>query len=744
MTSSVWKKRLAVLLNRLYLYPESEPMPRTWLFWAATVLVLLMVLGFSAYFILYLNAKQDAFLTNAEDLGIMDQAIWSIWHGSILHQTICNIVNDTNCYSPAGIMRFAIHFEPILFPVSLLYLIAPSPKTLQIIQTLIVASGAFPAFWLARLRLRNDLMALAFPVLYLMYPALQFALVNDFHAVTFTTALLMFTFYFMYTRQTAWFMAFAILSMACKEEIPVVIFCYALWSMVFQQRYRINLILCAIALAWIGVSLGFTHYFSPTGQALLGSRYASLGHGPVQVAKTILLHPKMILKQHVLEQAHRSYLQGLLAPAAYLPLLAPWVLILALPTLGLNLLSSDTNMYSGYFQYNAEIIPVLVFSTIEACVLIAWLVTMLLRRVSRLKTQEPALSASRTMRLGPSPWIGWVQRCLLALLVILTTVSVVRANATPREVVLPLVNKLVIPKPSAHARLAQRFINMIPADASISAQSALVPHLSQRKNIYMFPYQDTATDYVLLDVIGDKYPYFQNSIYNQAVKDVFSSGKYRVVAAQDGYLLLKRGLSKTTSMTQAEILAPYYPNFCSFVQIAPKEMQARVQRHEAKAVDVEFRGGSEPTGLTLIAYAVVAKSQVRASSPNPRDMVTVTTYWKVTRPTLAPLQIGIFSIGSDGKEHYANQDFPDRYWCPSNTWQAGTIVSMTGRNFSFSADNTPFGLDQIAMTLVPDGLANKIMDVRARLSVHVISGPASVVPTVGTKGLKLATITVVP
>src|ERR1700680_3223782 len=125
-----WRKRLAIWRNRLYLYPAPEEMPRKRLFWIATGAVALAAAAFSVYFILLHLGRQDAYLTPAEDLGTYDQAIWNLLHGPFIHQTICNIVSDTNCYSLAGIPRFAIHFEPILFPISLLYLFIPSPKTL--------------------------------------------------------------------------------------------------------------------------------------------------------------------------------------------------------------------------------------------------------------------------------------------------------------------------------------------------------------------------------------------------------------------------------------------------------------------------------------------------------------------------------------------------------------------------------------------------------------------------------------
>src|SRR5437588_1208438 len=410
-----WRKRLAIWRNRLYLYPAPEPMPRTRLFWIATGLVALAAILFSAYFIFIHLGRQSAYLTPAEDLGIMDQAVWSLTHGQLFHQTICNTVSDTNCYGLDGISRFAIHFEPILFLVSLFYFVLPGPNTLLILQTLVVASGAFPAFWLARLRLRNEFAALGIAVLYLLYPALQQAEIFDFHAVTLTASLLLFTLYFMYTRRTLWLFVFAILSIACKEELPLVIAIFGLWSLLFQQRWRTGLGLVVLAIAWLGIELLSYHFFSPTGHPLLASRYTYLGSGPVQIALNFLRHPVSLLKAHIWEIRHRYYLRLLLAPAGYLPLLAPWVLVLAVPSLALNLFSSDPNQYVGVFQYSAEIVPVLVFATIEAVVFIVWLVQWVIYRLQVRNMQPQAngtvTSATNTARMGSI--LRWLHPALL-------------------------------------------------------------------------------------------------------------------------------------------------------------------------------------------------------------------------------------------------------------------------------------------------------------------------------------------
>lgn len=319
MINGLWRENMRALRKRP-LYPVAEPLAHTRRYWYAFGIVTVAVCAFCAFFIAYLTTRYDAFQTNAEDLGIMDQAIWSVLHGQIFHQTICNTVFDTNCVSLHGFGRFAIHFEPILFPISLFYLIWSNPKMLLVVQTVIVASGAYPAFWLARLRLRSELAGIAIAVLYLLYPAQQQATVFDFHAVTLTAAFLLFMLYFMYTRRTGWMFVFAILAMGCKEEMPVIVATCGLWSVVFQHRWRSGLLLVVIGLCWSALAFFVVMpHFSPTGHPLLVSRYPELKN-PVHFLLQTIQHPGAFLHTYVLDVSHAEYLHILFAPAGSIPI----------------------------------------------------------------------------------------------------------------------------------------------------------------------------------------------------------------------------------------------------------------------------------------------------------------------------------------------------------------------------------------------------------------------------------------
>ncbi len=725
MQKSSWRKRFALLRNRLYLYPAPKRMPRTSQFWIALALVGVMATAFALFFLVYLARKQDAFMTPAEDVGIMDQVLWSLTHGQFLHQTICNIINDSNCYSVQGVSRFAIHFEPILFPLSLIYMLWPGPKMLMIVQTIVVASGALPAFWLARLRLRSELAGVAVAALYLLYPSLQQAEASYFHAVTLTTALLLFTWYFLYTRRTVALFVCALLTLACKEELPLTIAMLGLWSLVFQQRWRCGLGLVGLAVAWVGLDLVIFRLFSPVGHPLLTSRYTYLGSGPVEIVLNMLMHPVNLIQTHVLEHDHLFYLRLLLSSVNYLALLAPWVLIVAVPSLALNLLSSDPNQYQGLYQYNAEIIPILIFATIESIVVVLWVVRWGYARLAERR--------SRAACSHFPVWSGLSQvsaRCLvLCLILSIMLLGVLRHEQSYG--VLPFTQNYMWPQVTAHDERAQRFIHMIPANASVSAQSSLVPHISQRKNIYLYPYGVGVASYVFLDVTSDVYPYI-SSAYTNAVKNMLLDGDYGILAAGDGYLLLKRGLPApglvpAAPMPHGVAAQPNVPTtFCSFIQ-APSHPQAT-------RVQVDFRApGPGNRTISLVGFQI----------QRPGAFLQITTYWQVNQPDIAPVHIRSSLLNAAGQELFNSENFTGVTWCPTNTWQPGKIIQMSTSLMYIG--NVHKGQAHVMLTLLPDSATSVTMESRAQgLPFQIIRGssPNTVTALSGTNLVQLQTISI--
>src|SRR5256886_9649860 len=80
--------------------------------------------------------RYTTFKATAFDLGNMDQVLWNTIHGRLFQFTNQAI----DWYGPPT--RLAVHVEPIMLLVSLLYTFSADPRALLIFQTLILAAGA--------------------------------------------------------------------------------------------------------------------------------------------------------------------------------------------------------------------------------------------------------------------------------------------------------------------------------------------------------------------------------------------------------------------------------------------------------------------------------------------------------------------------------------------------------------------------------------------------------------------------
>ncbi|MGE5335674.1 MAG: DUF2079 domain-containing protein [Nitrososphaerota archaeon] len=522
-------------------YRPLPPAPRGRWTRIAFLLTILLALAFVVYFTAYTWSLFDAFLANAEDMGIMDQALWNTLHGAILHQTICNSISDTNCLG--DISRFAIHFEPIMLPFSLLYALAPSPKTLLLFQTLVVATGAYPVFWMACRRLASPLAGLIFAAGYLLYPALQGAVMFDFHAVTLTMPLLLFAFYFALTRNNIGLVIACVLALATKEEVPLDVLMLGLAIFAFQRRTKVGLGLIGLSLAWLAMALAVMHLFSPVGHSPLASRYSYLGGNPVEAALYLATHPVEILRDYMLANGGFEYLNRLLGAFSFLGLASPLTLILGVPALMINLLSGTQSMHTGAHQYSAEIVPVMVFSAISSLAVLlslaAWLQPLWAPVRSQLGPRMKRFGGGARLRLKAAS-APVLSHGLLGVLLLLTFYGILVQQRMVRVEHPPQIMVYAWPVVTAHSNLANTVTARIPPGASVSAQDVLVPHLSQRRYIYQYPYRVYQADYVVLDTTGYIYPFTDQDEYDASVRELLNSGQFDTDFDQDGYLILRR------------------------------------------------------------------------------------------------------------------------------------------------------------------------------------------------------------
>jgi uncharacterized membrane protein len=457
--------------------------------------------------------KYRAYMDARYDLGNMVQAVYNTAHGHFLEIT-------SGDPEPRQMSRLGSHVDPILALFALPWLVWPSPVMLLVGQAAIVATGAWPAFRLGT-RVTRDPTAGAFLAgAYLLYPALGFLVLNEFHPVALATPLLLWA--FLYMEEDRWVRAavFLVLAAACKETVPLVI---AFMGAYFAVRKRSPwpLVVTLAGVAWFAVAVWIVipHYNGD--QSAFISRYGDYGSGAGEVAKNALLHPVQTAED-LLSESNLRYLLALLWPLGFTSLLSPLTALVALPEYGLNALSATVFQRRIEFHYTALEIPFLFAAAVLG--------------VSRLwRWLGGGFRKSEGLMRGER-----VQRSTLALLVLLCALA---GNFVLGPLPFSLPGAAYDGRDyarTAHDAVLDEAVAMIPADAKVSANNNAGAQLAARRVAYIFPYFAGA-DWVIVD---QRHPFFYDKedeeMHSLALGRLVVDPNFRSVFAQDGVLVFER------------------------------------------------------------------------------------------------------------------------------------------------------------------------------------------------------------
>ncbi len=492
------------------------------------IVVYILVMGFESV-LRYVTFKATAF-----DLGNMDQVLWNTIHGRPFQFT-----NEAiDWYGPPN--RLAVHVEPILLPISLLYAIHADPRVLLIFQTLVLAAGAPPVFLLCRRYLPAwPMLAAVMSGAYLVSPALLGINIFDFHPDSLATPLLLYALLALTYRRYVWFLILCVLTCACKEDMPLAV---ALLGILLIWKYRLPrlglaLLLGSVLWAYIAFKVVIPHFYVGVQANNFWYRYEIYGSTPASAIINILIHPWLIFTE-ILTLDRIYYLFSLIRSTGFLCLLAPEWLLPALPKLASNILSINPPNYSGVYHYNAAIIPFVILSAIHGTrrlifIWQGWSKEEMRPDEVEFLTGQPAPDTEK--RAYPVQWIPANVRSLAVRA--WTPVPRFFQSIKPRLVRLTLPERrrevwqrfsermypfakkispyrlqgvlclwliftmglnflIAIPQlnpfwadhlPGAREQQIQNLITMIPPDASVSASDDLNPHLSERQWLQVFP-----------------------------------------------------------------------------------------------------------------------------------------------------------------------------------------------------------------------------------------------------------------
>jgi uncharacterized membrane protein len=584
------------------------------------LLTLLHIIFFARLSIL----RHEGFLSNAMDLGYTDQVVWNTLRGRFMRfSTYQNAPIDL----PLSQFRrtdtlLAYHVEPILAPISLLYLFYDSPVALLVLQAVGIGLGALPAFWLARNRLKSDFAGLVFAMAYLLAPAVAGANLSDFHAVSLAATLLLTAFALLEARRFRAFVVLITLAMSTKEDISLLVLMVGLYILFCRRMPRLGALTALMGLGWF---LTCTQVILPhyNGLPISPFLHRVTVFGPTLKESLLnLLRDPGLLLGWLRQPDILAYVGGLLASGGFMSLFSPVILGLSAPVVAINVFSTWSWTYSEGAHYSASIVPFVMASGIHGLGFLA-------------RQASERWSVPRR----------WVVRGLAALVLLISGYHHTLIGISPWA------RSFHPPRITPHHRLAQEFMALIPPDAPLSAQSGLYPHLAHREKAYLFPAINDA-EYVFLDVTGTPAPITIMEVYGE-VERLLTSDEFGVLAAQDGYLLLKRGVAQEPGM--------HFPDeFYTFARVDESAVPHRLRARFGEA-------------LELLGYDLFMPNVVHAHSLP----ASVVTYWRPLRPLVVSPAFAFFFSRQDGAI-VGNYDglTPTTMWYPVHLWQEGEVIRV--------------------------------------------------------------------
>jgi uncharacterized membrane protein len=467
--------------------------------------VLSLAVVYTIYFTTVSFLRYEHFYAGRFDLGNMAQTVWNT--------SVGNIFLFTNPDSTTQVSRLAFHADFILILLAPFYWIWPDPRMLLLIQTIVVAAGAYFVYLIANKILNHKTLGVVLAFAYLINPSVQRVNIYDFHAPALATTLLLGTFYFFLHKRYVWFVVFALLAAFCKEQLWAIIAIFGVFLMVHHKKWLFGsmMVVFSVGMFYFLVSYAIPQSHGSSEHFAL-NYFSEFGDSPAEVIKTVALSPDKVVGLF-LEEERFEYLKQLFSPLGYLSLLAPWMLIFAGPDLMINLMSSNAQLHYIYYQYTAAITPFIFIAAIYGI----WVLK---------KIGERSYFSSRKMFHG----------------IVMAYILYHSLNAAYLYGPLPGAKESNIAVFTAHEKnreLINKTLAAIPPDMKVAASNNIGAHLSNRRDIYVLPIGVEQADIlVFLLTNSEKGPSF--SAEQDLMLKLSSDPRYKIVVQKDAFTVFEK------------------------------------------------------------------------------------------------------------------------------------------------------------------------------------------------------------
>lgn len=431
------------------------------------------------------------FKTYALDLGLYTHAMYDYTHFR---------VDDCSMFMAAPQNILSDHFDLYLIFFSPLIYIFGS-YTLLIVQIVAVLLGGWGIYKLIGLYTNDEwLPLLATACLFFSFGIIQ-ALAFDYHSNVLAAMMLPWLLYFFKKGRYGLSLLMVVLFVIGKENMSLWLFFVVVGLMWDYRKDKKALWYLA---GYAVFSLAYFFIINMIVMPKLGgsgggfARYSYLGDSYVDIAKTLLTHPKLCFKLLFTSTIDMKEFAGVkgymgdmvsstfanadyagikeefykcaLATGLILTILKPNYLFMLLPLIGQKMIACQPNFWGISFQYSVEFMPVFVIASFLVII-----------------------------RLKKTLWRILLAFCLLISTVLATFYTI----GVPKSKI--FVDQLCVyqgrhyQQKDFDVRYAYEVIQMIPDEASVCAAPVFVPHLAMRESIKDFSVmRSTNADYVLI------------------------------------------------------------------------------------------------------------------------------------------------------------------------------------------------------------------------------------------------------
>lgn len=457
------------------------------------LLILLMTLTYSSLSIL----RHRHFASSAFDLGIFDQ---TIWHYSRLEAPYTSFRSNRKDENILG-----DHFHPILALLAPVYWFTDSVEALLAAQALLFSIAAVPVFLFTEKRL-GKLAAYLFTASYLIFWGIQLAVDFDFHEIAFAVPLIASAIYFIDERRFKLYLTCAVLLLLTKEDLSLVVAFFGLYLLVLKE-FRLGVLSLALGTTWFFLTLKVFLPFFSGGQGYRYWDYRTFGADPLSSLRTILKDPLLLFRTFFSPAVKLRTLWYIFYPFLFLACASP-LIIIAVPLLLERFLSNTQHYWTQNYHYTATISPVIVMASADG-----------LKRLAGLTARE---NLRRPAVLSASIIILFLNLALLPSFPLWKLTERAYWHRTESE------------------RTGYRALALVPPDASVTAQAAIVPHLAHRRNLFLItrPFFIPDSDYIVASSGISSYPF---ESYRE-IEDYLAAQRedYSKIFERDGWIILKR------------------------------------------------------------------------------------------------------------------------------------------------------------------------------------------------------------